>query len=142
MVVGLGLLALVMAAGVAHWRANRPERDAAWEEGDQRVEFGPREGFVFRLPYEYLPEFLDELRGEFAERWTPGQVSNLVANVIDERRNEWRGRYVVRRAGLTDEMAWQFFRVNRDRVLCAMEGPHPFVAVVRKVAHHYPAQAV
>ena len=131
-----------MAVGFAHWWTNRPERDEAWEAGDQEVEFGERSGFDFRIPYEYLSEFFEELRGEFDARWTRQQVATLAANVADERHPHWSSRYVVTREGVTDEMSWRFCRVGRDRVQCSMEGPQAFVTAVRGIARHYPAKAV
>lgn len=135
-------LACPLTLLITYWIANRPERHPEAAPGETELEFDEREGLSFRLSYEYVAEFLYELREKFERGWSTNQVAMLLTNVVDRRRAAWSAGYVVRREGVSDELSLRFCQMDRDSVLCCLEVPKPFLRAVRGVVAHYPAKMV
>lgn len=125
---------------MSHWLVNRPERTEDLEPGETELDFGEREGMTFRLSYEYLAEFLYDLREKFENGWSLSQVAALLNNVVDRRKPRWSASYVVTAAGTADELHLHFFQADRNSVLCCFEVPTAFQMIVERHVKRFPVR--
>lgn len=138
----LAFLAVPLAALVAHWLASRAERLPDLEPGETELEFGTREVYSFRLSYEYVGEFLGELRKKFENGWSTSQVESLVNKIVDRKTATWRASYVVTAAGFSEGILLEFQRVDRNVVLCRVTVPRAFGRIVGRSLVQFPAKMV
>lgn len=138
----LALLGFPLAVGISYWLSNRPERHADLKPGETELDFGERDEFSFRISYEYLAEFLYELRKKFENGWSLGQVATLLNKVVDGRAAEWTACYVVTAAGASGQLNLHFRRMDCDGVHCRIIVPQLFTRIVGRTVQRYPVKVV